>query len=84
MGRESFNLDSKYVGVLPIVNHFLRRLGFTRLLARYLPPCEFRSIRGISLELGASTAWHLPQNSLSIGFFGRYERGSCLCSGAAS
>ena len=43
MEQENFNLDSKYVGVLPIVNHFLQRLGFARLLANYLPPCDKRA-----------------------------------------
>ncbi len=43
MEQENFNLDSKYVGVLPIVNHFLQRLGFTRLLTKYLPPCDKRA-----------------------------------------
>jgi transposase len=43
MEQENFNLDSKYVGVLPIVNHFLQRLGFARLLAKYLPPCDKRT-----------------------------------------
>lgn len=43
MEQKNFNLDSKYVGVLPIVNHFLQRLGFSRLLAKYLPPCDKRA-----------------------------------------
>jgi len=43
MKQKNFNLDSKYVGVLPLVNHFLQRLGFSRLLAKHLPPCNKRA-----------------------------------------
>ena len=43
MEQQNFNLDSKYVGVLPIVNHFLQRLGFTRLLEKYLPHPDKRA-----------------------------------------
>ena len=43
MEQKNFNLDSKYVGVLPIVNHFLQRLGFTRLLEKYLPHPDKRA-----------------------------------------
>ena len=42
MQQENFDLDSKQVGVLPIVNHFLHRLQFEQLLENYLPPGDRR------------------------------------------
>jgi transposase len=42
MQEENFDLDSKQVGVLPIVNHFLQRLQFEQLLENYLPPADKR------------------------------------------
>lgn len=36
--NKNFDLDSKYIGILPIVNHFLSRLKFKELLYKYLPP----------------------------------------------
>src|SRR3972149_5031316 len=41
-------------------------------------------MRRISFALGASWAWHLPQNSRLVGLFGNADRGSCLCCGEAS
>jgi len=38
MNKKNFDLDSKYIGILPIVNHFLSRLKFKELLCKYLPP----------------------------------------------
>lgn len=35
---KNFDLDSKYIGILPIINHFLDRLEFEKLLCKYLPP----------------------------------------------
>jgi len=42
MNRTNFDLDSKYIGVLPIVNHFLDRLRFKEILEKYLPPTDKR------------------------------------------
>lgn len=41
--KKEFNLDSKTVGVLPIVNHFLQRLKVKELFDRYLPPPDPRT-----------------------------------------
>lgn len=38
MNKKNFDLDSKYIGILPIVNHFLGRLKLKELLDKYLPP----------------------------------------------
>ncbi len=38
MDEKNFDLNSKCIGVLPIVNHFLKRLRFEETLDRYLPP----------------------------------------------
>jgi len=38
-----FDLDSKAIGSLPLVNHSLRRLRFDQALARHLPPPDPRS-----------------------------------------
>ena len=43
MEQKNFDLDSKYVGVLPIVNHFLGRLRFSGLLEKYLPRPDKRA-----------------------------------------
>ena len=43
MDQTNFDLDSKTIGVLPIVNHFLDRLRFKELLEKYLPPTDKRS-----------------------------------------
>ena len=39
----SLDLDSKFLGALPIVNHFLARLQVEVLLERRLPPPDPRS-----------------------------------------
>jgi transposase len=41
--NNSFNLDSKFIGALPIVNHFLQRLQFENLLAQRLPSPDPRA-----------------------------------------
>jgi len=43
MNKEKFDLDSKTIGVLPMVNHFLKRLRIGELLEKYLPPTDERS-----------------------------------------
>jgi len=43
MNQQKFDLDSKTIGVLPIVNHFLKRLKIRKLLEKYLPPTDERS-----------------------------------------
>ena len=43
MDEKNFDLNSKCIGVLPIVNHFLKRLRFEDLLDRYLPPAVEQS-----------------------------------------
>lgn len=42
MQQENFDLDSKQVGVLPIVNRFLQRLRFEQMLENYLPLADRR------------------------------------------
>ncbi len=42
MQQENFDLDSKQVGVLPIVNRFLQRLQFEHMLENYLPLADRR------------------------------------------
>jgi hypothetical protein len=37
-----FELDSQVLGALPIVDHFLARMGLARVLRRYLPAAERR------------------------------------------
>jgi transposase len=43
MNQQKFDLDSKTIGVLPIVDHFLKRLRIRELLEKYLPPTDERS-----------------------------------------
>lgn len=40
---EAFDLDSSFLGALPIVNHFLLRLQVEALLAKRLPPADPRT-----------------------------------------
>jgi transposase len=41
--NEAFDLDSKFLGALPIVNHFLLRLQIEALLDKRLPPADPRT-----------------------------------------
>jgi hypothetical protein len=50
--KKEFNLDSKTVGVLPIVNHFLQRLKIMDLLDRYLTPPDPRTKLAPAQALG--------------------------------
>jgi len=43
MAGSRFDLDTKTIGGLPLVNHFLERLQFEPLLRRYLPPPDPRA-----------------------------------------
>jgi transposase len=43
MKPENLTLDSKAVGILPIVNHFLDRVRLEELLDRFLPPPDVRA-----------------------------------------
>ncbi len=43
MDQTNLYLDSKCIGVLPIVNNFFERLRFKELLEKYLPPSNKRS-----------------------------------------
>lgn len=52
MNEKNFDLDSKYIGILPIVNHFLGRLRFEELLDRYLPPPVEQSKIDPTMALG--------------------------------
>lgn len=52
MKPENFTLDSKVVGVLPIVNHFLKRLRLDELLDRFLPPPDPRAAMPVRRALG--------------------------------
>jgi hypothetical protein len=45
-----FQLDSRLLGALPIVEHFLERMGLERLLGRYLPVADGR----VALEPGGA------------------------------
>lgn len=51
----SFRLESRSVGALPVVNHFLDRIGMNELLERYIPAgdrrCRLAPSRGIGLLL---------------------------------
>lgn len=40
--KKGFELDSKMVGILPILNHFLKRLKIMEFLEKYLPPPDPR------------------------------------------
>jgi transposase len=42
MSNASYLLDTRVLGALPVVNHFLGRLGLPRLLAEYLPAGDRR------------------------------------------
>lgn len=52
MNKQKFGLDSKTIGILPIVNHFLGRLRFSELLEKYLPPSDKRSKMAPEKALG--------------------------------
>jgi transposase len=41
--NEPFDLDSKFLGALPVVNHFLLRLQIEALLEKRLPPADPRT-----------------------------------------
>ena len=43
MNDKNFDLDSKYIGIVPVINHFLKRLRFKDLLEKYLPPAVEQS-----------------------------------------
>ena len=38
MGTNEFKLRSETLGALPIVNHFLDRMGLDEIVDRHLPP----------------------------------------------
>ncbi len=38
MNDKNFDLDSKYIGIVAVINHFLKCLRFKDLLEKYLPP----------------------------------------------
>ena len=52
MDQTNFDLDPKYIGVLPIVNHFLERLKFKEELEKYPPPADERSRITLNQALG--------------------------------
>ncbi len=41
--NDAFDLDSKFPGALPVVNHFLVRLQIEALLDKRLPPADLRT-----------------------------------------
>lgn len=43
MNDKNFDLNSKYIGIVPVINHFLKRLRFKDLLEKYLPPAVEQS-----------------------------------------
>jgi len=69
MDQTNFDLDSKYIVVLPIVNHFLERLRFKELLEKYLPPADKRSkitpLRALSLLVRSIIICRTPLYSVS-------------------
>ena len=56
-----FELVSHRLGALPLINHFLDRIGLARLLARYLPAADAR------LQLAPATAIRLVVRNLLVG-----------------
>lgn len=48
----SFRLESRSFGALPVVNHFLGRIGMDELLERYIPPTDRRCRLAPSRALG--------------------------------
>lgn len=48
----SFRLESRSFGALPVVNHFLGRIGLDELLERYLPHTDRRCRLAPSRALG--------------------------------
>ena len=48
----SFRLESRSFGALPVVNHFLGRIGLDELLERYIPPADRRCRIAPSRALG--------------------------------
>ena len=59
--RAGFELVSRRLGGLPLVDHFWRRAGLPRLLARYLPQTDAR------VRLAPATAIRLVVTNLLIG-----------------
>ena len=45
---EELELSSRAIGALPIVSHFLDRLGLEAILARYLPAGDVRALMAVS------------------------------------
>jgi len=41
--QTAFDLDSKLIGALPLVNHLLDRLRFEKILQKHLPPADSRT-----------------------------------------
>lgn len=71
----SFRLESRSVGALPVVNHFLNRIGLEELLERYLPAgdrrCRLAPSRAIGLLLrnillGRAPVYALEQWAASL------------------
>jgi len=62
--NEAFDLDSKFLGALPIVNHFLTRLQMETLLGKCLPPPDPRvsAQADRAPEGGVGVTWNLHFN----------------------
>ena len=53
---EPFTLTSQTVGCLPVLNHFLARIGLSRLLASYLPTDDARLRLAPAAVIGVAVA----------------------------
>ena len=50
--RARFSLRSERLGPLPLINHFVKRIGLQELLERYVPTTDKRCIVPHALALG--------------------------------
>ena len=57
---QGFSLDTEQLGALPVINHFLGRLGVTRLLDAFVPGDDAR------LKLAPATALGVVVRNLVI------------------
>lgn len=52
MSLRPFELDSRFVGAMPLVNHYLARIGFSRYMEKHLPTPDRRASLPPSVVLG--------------------------------
>jgi len=48
----SFELDSKLVGALPLINHYLKKIGFQRCLEKHMPTPDRRAALNPAVTIG--------------------------------